>query len=176
MSVEKLINAFRGRASRLQFWVVVAVVVPALMVLLLCFWMYALSIPGAYENGDPTPLPTDPLGIAGAVAWLVALAVLIVGFLAAAIRRLHDRDKAWWWVLVFVAAPDLLDFYAFSQTVTRGGENVGGLAQLCELAGYALSLWGLVELGFLRGTAGENRFGPDPLAEYSRIDRAKPAP
>jgi uncharacterized membrane protein YhaH (DUF805 family) len=38
------------------------------------------------------------------------------------------------------------------------------LVQLCEFAGYALSLWALVELGFLRGTAGENHFGPDPLA------------
>lgn len=26
-----------------------------------------------------------------------------------------------------------------------------------------LNLWVLVELGFLRGTAGANRFGPDPL-------------
>jgi uncharacterized membrane protein YhaH (DUF805 family) len=26
-----------------------------------------------------------------------------------------------------------------------------------------LSLWGLIELGFLRGTVGPNQYGPDPL-------------
>ncbi len=80
-------------------------------------------------------------------------------------KRLHDRDKDWWWLLVFVAAPDVLNVYVFSQTVTLGGANIGALAQLCSFAGLALSLWALVELGFLRGTVGDNRFGPDPLAK-----------
>jgi uncharacterized membrane protein YhaH (DUF805 family) len=32
------------------------------------------------------------------------------------------------------------------------------------LASVAISIWALVELGFLRGTSGPNDFGPDPLA------------
>ncbi len=31
------------------------------------------------------------------------------------------------------------------------------------LVGCALSLWGLIELGFLRGTDGDNDYGPAPL-------------
>ena len=31
------------------------------------------------------------------------------------------------------------------------------------LIGLVCVIWGLVELGFLRGTRGPNRFGPDPL-------------
>jgi len=31
------------------------------------------------------------------------------------------------------------------------------------LAGICISIWAVVEIGFLRGTAGPNRFGPDPL-------------
>ena len=34
------------------------------------------------------------------------------------------------------------------------------LILLIPLLGW---LWSLIELGFLRGTEGENRFGPDPL-------------
>jgi hypothetical protein len=37
---------------------------------------------------------------------------------------------------------------------------------LKALLGWAiliLWIWGLVEMGFLRGTQGTNRFGPDPL-------------
>jgi hypothetical protein len=33
------------------------------------------------------------------------------------------------------------------------------------LGGLALLVWGLVEIGFRRGTAGYNRFGPDPLGK-----------
>jgi uncharacterized membrane protein YhaH (DUF805 family) len=164
MSVERFRNAFRGRASRLQFWVVVAIVVPALMALVLVFWVYALSIPGAYENGGPTPIPTGPLGIAGMIIWFAALAGLVAAFLAAAIRRLHDRGKAWWWIMGFVAAPDLLIAYFFSRPVALDGPSVRTLAQLCGFAGFGLSVWALVELGFLRGTSGDNLFGPDPLA------------
>ena len=32
-----------------------------------------------------------------------------------------------------------------------------------------VQLWALVELGFLRGTNGQNRFGPDPLRKVSEI-------
>ena len=32
-----------------------------------------------------------------------------------------------------------------------------------SLAGLAISIWALVELGFLRGTQGDNAYGPDPL-------------
>jgi uncharacterized membrane protein YhaH (DUF805 family) len=34
---------------------------------------------------------------------------------------------------------------------------------LLGLGAFAVSIWSLVELGFLRGTRGPNRFGPDPL-------------
>ena len=155
---------FQGRIGRARFWQFVALIVPFLMFLLLCFWAYALSIPGAYENGGPTPLPNDPMGIALGLVWSLALLAAGIATLATVVKRLHDRDKDWWWVFVFVVAPDLLDVYAFSQAATAGGQNLGGLAQLCGFAGSALTLWALAELGFLRGTAGENRFGPDPLA------------
>jgi uncharacterized membrane protein YhaH (DUF805 family) len=40
----------------------------------------------------------------------------------------------------------------------------GTLASLIlGLGAFAVSIWALVELGFLRGTSGPNRFGPDPL-------------
>jgi uncharacterized membrane protein YhaH (DUF805 family) len=156
---------FHGRIGRARFWQFIALAVPFLMFLLLCFWAYALSIPGAYENGGPTPLPRDPMGIALGIVWSAALLTVCIAAIAVFVKRLHDRNKAWWWVLILVVAPDLFDFYGFSQTVTLGGENIGGLAQLCGFAGLALSLWAVAELGFLRGTAGENRFGPDPIAK-----------
>ncbi|HEY5336705.1 MAG TPA: DUF805 domain-containing protein [Rhizomicrobium sp.] len=156
--------SFHGRIGRARFWVYIALAVPFAMLLMLCFWAYALSIPGAYENGGPTPLPHDPVGIICAIAWGLALLATFIAGLAVTVKRLHDRNKAWWWLVVFVFVPDLLNVYVFSQAATLGGANVSGVAQLCSLAGFALSLWAFVELGCLRGTSGDNRFGPDPLA------------
>jgi hypothetical protein len=33
-----------------------------------------------------------------------------------------------------------------------------------DLAAWVIWLWGFIELGFLRGTSGDDRFGPDPLS------------
>jgi uncharacterized membrane protein YhaH (DUF805 family) len=32
------------------------------------------------------------------------------------------------------------------------------------VAGWAVLIWPVVEFGFLRGTRGPNRYGPDPVA------------
>jgi uncharacterized membrane protein YhaH (DUF805 family) len=42
------------------------------------------------------------------------------------------------------------------------------LQKTLALSAYALTIWGFVEIGFLRGTAGENYYGSDPLARAGR--------
>jgi uncharacterized membrane protein YhaH (DUF805 family) len=125
-------------------------------------WVYALSIPGAYENGGPTPFPADPAGIAGALLWFALLALALAAGFAATIRRLHDRNMAWWWAVAFVIVPNLL--YGGAQYLTDTIVDVNaGVTYAMRIASIAISLWAFVELGCLPGTAGGNRFGPDPL-------------
>jgi uncharacterized membrane protein YhaH (DUF805 family) len=38
------------------------------------------------------------------------------------------------------------------------------MVMLLSLVSLAISLWGFVELGCLRGTIGPNQYGPDPIA------------
>ena len=45
----------------------------------------------------------------------------------------------------------------------RSAEDAGGIGIVLLLASAALSIWAMVEFGFLRGTAGPNHYGPDPL-------------
>ncbi|MBR1264994.1 DUF805 domain-containing protein [Bradyrhizobium sp. U87765 SZCCT0134] len=75
---------------------------------------------------------------------------------AVAIKRLHDRDKSGWWTVAFVALPGLL-YGASNGLVTPDSSRV------LRIAALLLLLWGLVELGGIRGTKGPNRFGDDPL-------------
>jgi uncharacterized membrane protein YhaH (DUF805 family) len=77
------------------------------------------------------------------------------------IRRLHDRDQSGHWLWLLYVVPSILSF--------AGGAAVelGPQAALVGLAlsgvSIGMSIWALVVLGFLRGTRGANRFGPDPL-------------
>jgi uncharacterized membrane protein YhaH (DUF805 family) len=84
---------------------------------------------------------------------LVFLLLIWTGF-ALTTKRLHDRDKSAWWVLLFCGAPSILEAI---------GEHVGSAGSILSLIGGGISVWGLVELGFLRGTTGQNRYGPNPL-------------
>jgi uncharacterized membrane protein YhaH (DUF805 family) len=82
--------------------------------------------------------------------------IVLVSAVAITIRRLHDRGKSGWWVLVFIVAPSLLNAIG-----SRMGEPVPMM--VLSLAGFVISIWAFVELGCLRGTPGDNAYGPDPL-------------
>ncbi len=154
---------FRGRTGRARFWLGVAILAPSLVALFIGLYAYSMSFPGAYENGGPTPWPSDPVGIALAILWFAGLAAVLIGGLAVTIRRLHDRDKAWWWIAPFVVVPNAL--YAGAQYLMETTEGQGNaLPFLLEFGYAALTIWALIELGLLRGTPGDNPYGPDPLA------------
>lgn len=72
------------------------------------------------------------------------LAILIPS-IAVAVRRLHDRNMSGWWYLGFI----VLSAIPF----------VGVVASIAMLVIFCL-----------KGTDGDNRFGPDPLRPAARAD------
>jgi uncharacterized membrane protein YhaH (DUF805 family) len=81
-------------------------------------------------------------------------------------ERLHDRDKSAWWLVVFYLPPGVLGQFAKAAWFAGGTEAV--LHYILALAGFALAIWGFVEIGCLPGTAGSNTYGPDPLVRVKR--------
>ena len=161
MSAARFFLGFRGRTGRARYWLYLAIALPSLVALVIVSYLYALSIPGAYENGGPTPLPSGPFGIAAAIAWAMALFVLFAGYFAATVKRLHDRGKSAWWLFVFVFLPNAI--YAFGEIAVQTGFNSSAIF-LIRFVAAGMFVWAFIELGCLRGTRGNNRFGPDPLA------------
>ncbi|PVM91578.1 hypothetical protein DDF62_05980 [Caulobacter radicis] len=138
----KPIFALSGRASRLDYWRTQAGLALATALVLTL-----------------TVLATQAGGWLGAVPCLLFLPVLAAG-VCVAVRRLHDRGKTAWWMAVFAVGP-----YALSGLASGlyAGDSVLILAApLLALAALALSIWAWVELGFLRGTRGDNRYGAEP--------------
>ena len=81
-------------------------------------------------------------------------------------ERLHDRDKSAWWLVVFYLVPGVLGQLA--NAAWFAGTVGAALQYMLALAALALSIWGFVEIGCLRGTVGTNAYGPDPLIRTKR--------
>jgi uncharacterized membrane protein YhaH (DUF805 family) len=81
-------------------------------------------------------------------------------------KRLHDRGKSAWWLLVFYLVPGVLG--QFAEAAWFGGAAGTVLHYVLALAAFALTIWGFIEVGCLRGTAGPNTYGPDPLFQSKR--------
>lgn len=78
-------------------------------------------------------------------------------------ERLHDRNKSAWWLVVFYVMPSVLA--QIGDLLPLMGTAGTLLEKALALAAFVLTIWGFIEIGFLRGTAGENSYGPDPLAQ-----------
>lgn len=140
MNLFNLLFSFRGRINRAKYWLAVLIYVIYLSILWsIAFWQ-------ELEGGAFVALA------------VFALPIWVSGFVVG-IKRLHDRDKSGWWVLLFYFGPQVLNGLA-----TAAGETEQILSLLLSTAAFALTIWALVELGFLRGTPGPNRYGLDPLA------------
>ena len=94
---------------------------------------------------------------------ILALVSLLIVYclLAVTVKRLHDRNKRGWWILMFPLAPVIL-----TSIVSAFGEDLDPALDYAVWAVVAIiATWALIEFGCMAGTAGLNRYGPDPLAK-----------
>lgn len=150
-----LYTSFEGRISRKSFWLGLLGIIIAsfigIFVLGMFFWLIGRTL--VY------------------VSMAISL-ILLVPMAAVTVKRLHDNDKpAMPWLLIFFGpgfiSNMMRDFGIDYSVLTLGGEQVlypGKIAMVISLIGLVTGLWALYELGIRKGTAGENTYGPDPLA------------
>jgi len=166
----ELFTSFDGRISRQSFWLgILGIIVVSIIA------MFALE---------------TLFGTSGPISKIVfAVISLALFYLAMAIsaKRLHDRNKPTmpWLAIFFLPGiiSSLMQTFRINYSVLDMSqmEGIGGmmgmfrsagqdilvpgkLAMLVSLVSLIVGIWALVELGFLKGTDGENSFGPDPLA------------
>lgn len=171
---------FDGRIGRAGFWCSLIFVLCA-MILLLVFCAGAMLA----FTGEVGSFDLDAQDVFGTVdiaayRWslldnlpllllkLAATALMLWIYLAIMVKRLHDRGKSAWWLLAYFVLPGL-----YKQFEERLPDSYWVLP--IALANVILSLSAFVDTGFLRGTIGPNRFGPDPEAEDASTSAAAPA-
>ena len=157
--------SFNGRINRAKWWLFLLVCIGyfiAIWVVSLILMQVSLSI----------------LAIWGIIT-LIGYIVLIYSSLAVGAKRLHDRNKGAIWLLVFYGIPMAISCYYMYTIYGSFGAAMGATDQQAavmnmmqamqglwwlQLIDLVVGIWGLVELGILKGTTGDNQYGPDPLA------------
>jgi uncharacterized membrane protein YhaH (DUF805 family) len=94
---------------------------------------------------------------AGNTLTLIALVPMMFLIASAIVRRLHDRNRSGWWLPAYYAV------YVGGVLLATRSDPDSTQATAIYVAIMALSIWAVLEVGVLRGTVGENRFGPDPI-------------
>ena len=88
--------------------------------------------------------------------------VMLISSIAVGVKRLHDRNKSGWYLLLFYFVPGIVA--ALSVLIGEFVEDSSIIATVLALVAFALIVWAFVEMGCLRGTIGVNQYGPDPVA------------
>ena len=125
--------SFKGRASRSEFW-------------WFCLFTLLINIAVAIVGAIAPALASIISAVLG--LWL------LLPTLGISTRRLHDRNFSGWWQVLPLAAvlPAVAGAVLEADWLLMLAGCAAGLASLGLLIFYAL-----------KGTAGPNRYGPDPL-------------
>ncbi len=152
-----------GRISRSQYWL--RFMLPYLVI------FFALDV--------TTALSDHASGLYVTVNAVTTVFYLVVLWpsIATLVKRIHDRNKSGWTILILFLPAMVFSvtlfawlgvaFYSAEQGegLTFSG-TLGALGVVVIVLGIvvlAINLWFFIEFGCLRGTVGANRFGPDPV-------------
>lgn len=139
--------SFRGRLNRARYLAVQL----ALLTVWLVTWL-------------KFPAPSD------ALHWAFAITMLWINTATTA-KRLHDRNRSGWWAVAVVFV-NLFSYAYYSLFIgLYFGVDISIVKELLlvvlAVALPLLQTWVVIELFFLMGTDGRNRFGPDPISQVA---------
>ena len=148
-TVLQLWFSFSGRINRAKYWLVSLINLAILLTAVGAMILQTALGAGFVANASLTWL----------LVGLIVLTTMISSYAVAA-KRLHDRDKSAWWIVAYYVVPGII-----SAAVGPSGSQ--GTVLIASLISFLIYLAVFIDLGCLRGTIGDNRFGPDPLAGRS---------
>ena len=147
-----LFTSLEGRINRKPYWIGTLILV--LINVVLTVALGALLVFG---------IGMDPAAAGDALSLLLTLIMFALS-VPIVVKRLHDRNKsahhAW-----LLYGPAILFITADAAGMTDIATKPHALVYVLAVATVSTAVWFFIELGFLRGSAGPNRYGPDPLVE-----------
>lgn len=191
MSARHYLFHFCGRINRAKIWlwVVIAIVAFIVAAVIACFgfdWSATLTALKAQHGQavvDWSKVPKPGCKGAVSVVAMIAIGLIYIAYLwsklAVYAKRLHDRGRSAWWLVVYLGVPLLLMGYACHSAAPC---FVAGMAaihhgalpvRIAHWVSVLIGLWVFIDLFCLKGTKGANKYGADPL-EPNWCDPEKP--
>jgi uncharacterized membrane protein YhaH (DUF805 family) len=156
MSLGKFLFSFEGRIRRFHYWMFLLGAIAYVAILTLIGVAADAANGFRFDAGNP--------GALGPVAsFLSVVAQLTVLWPATAVgaKRFHDRGKSGW-LMALTFVPYVLLAVLFPFQHLMGQFTIQSFAFIIAIYSLGIGLWFLVELFFLPGTPGVNRYGHDP--------------
>ena len=146
--------SFKGRANRLDFWLVSF----GLMIVLMLFNLFAGMVLSAILGG----ISPEATVWAQMIFGVVLVLLFVWPIMAVSVRRAHDRGASGKWFVGFYLASTAINLWSMSLdargVAMEAPESIiTGLLSLLFLGWW---LYFIVTLGFLPGKPGPNAYGP----------------
>ncbi|MCB1548659.1 MAG: DUF805 domain-containing protein [Hyphomicrobiaceae bacterium] len=157
MSLMQFLFGLSGRVNRKPFWLFILAWTGIYLIVLGNFIVATL----VYGHNIETPALQFKLFM---VIGGFSLLSMWPGFAVSA-KRLQDRNRSIWWLVSFyILAIAVTGASLLLIPATAGSDGAVAMVVLVATFIYGvIGFWLFIEMAFLRGTRGENRFGPDPL-------------
>ena len=145
IDVAYLLLSLRGRISRSRFWIGTLI-------------LAAVSFAATY-------LVLAAVGISNRAVLLSMLVAFALAYPSYAVmaKRFQDRGKPGWTALIAIVPVYAINLLQTFHVIDPYAPTP--LYHVLNLAAIGIGLWILLELGFLKGTSGPNRYGADPLGQ-----------
>jgi uncharacterized membrane protein YhaH (DUF805 family) len=168
---------FEGRLNRQRWWISAIVLAVVIIVIsLVILPLIGLGLMPAMPTIDANTTAADVANVIGAAraksGWVSLVLFIIVLYPSAtiAIKRRHDRNNSGldvWIYFGLTVIVQLINALGIGMsTMDVGGTAIPVPGPIISGLGIILGIYAiylLVVLGFLKGTAGPNNYGPDPL-------------
>lgn len=155
MDFNYLFTSFEGRINRKPYWIGVIILVAISLAVTL---LLALTV--------------GTQGRSFLILTFVIQLVFLYPSAALLVKRLQDRNRpAWFAALILV--PIILQAITNLVGITGDPMSQGMLDYLFAAWILIVGVWFFVELGCLRGTIGDNQYGPDPLSGQTGVQAAR---
>ena len=143
MSLTEQLFSFEGRLRRRDYWISSIILWIAVFAATSCVLGLFGAFTGTFFGAKAAlqPAAAHALLPGSIVAVLLVLGIMLIALwpsLAIGVKRCHDRDKSGWWLLLWF------------------------VLMMIPFLGILAWAWQIIELGFIDGTQGGNRFGPSP--------------
>jgi len=143
MNWGQLFFNFNGRVNRAKFWIAALIFAAINVVMAVLDYVTDQSVVFQALNG-------------------MLSIVILISSIAVGVKRLHDRNKSGWYLLLFYLVPSIL--VVIGVLIGAFVEDSTIIATVLGLLAFAIGVWAFIEMGCLRGTIGVNQYGPDPVA------------